>query len=366
MTVGFVFDIWIIILTDCGYEYFAAYESIVFFVIDIERPGILKQSKKSSLVVSATKVTLRTKIFFITILIILLIQTLNSMLQIGFLSKNLEKNNVHKYVLIGTEIKRKLEKSLLFGKPLGQLNFKRLLEGILPEDIQNFFIINAADKTLFAVRQTALPPHEFLENINTQKTENFYQITIPLVKQSKTVGNMITMVSVAHVRKELFLLINDSIKNSLIIMAVVLPFLYLVLSLWINRPYTRSIKRLTRSLLNRDRDSLLSAGINLDTLLEAEKQVNYIGSGKWLAMENSEVFTELKLFSKVIAALVNANRTGQSYKVALKTVLSKKDLEFHAAEIEQLVSNHYIYEQMIAEWKTMLSDVKMNRRSKSL
>lgn len=326
----------------------------------------MKQSKKSSLVVSATKVTLRTKIFFITILIILFIQTFNSMLQIGFLAKNLEKNNVNKYILIGTEMKRKLEKSLLFGKPLSQLNFKRLLEGILPEDIANFFIINAADKTLFAVRQTALPPHEFLEKISTQKTENFYQITIPLVKQSKTVGNMITMVSVAHVRKELFLLINDSIKNSLIIIAVVLPFLYLVLSLWINRPYTRSIKRLTRSLLNRDRDSLLSAGINPDTLLEAEKQVNYISSGKWLAMENREVFTELNLFSKVIAALVNANRTGQSYKAALQTVLSKKDLEFHAAEIEQLVSNHDIYEQMLAEWKTMLSDVKMNRRSKSL
>ncbi len=326
----------------------------------------MKQSKKSSLVVSATKVTLRTKIFLITILIILLIQTLNSMLQIGFLAKNLEKNNVNKYILIGKEMKRKLEKSLLFGKPLGQLNFKRLLEGILPEDIQNFFIINAADKTLYAFRQTALPPHEFLENINTQKTENFYQITIPLVKQSKTVGNMITMVSVTHVRKELFLLINDSIKNSLIIMAVVLPFLYLVLSLWINRPYTRSIKRLTRSLLNRDRDSLLSEGINLDAILEAEKQINYISSGKWLAMENREVFTELKLFSKVIAALINANRTGQSYKVALQTVLSKKDLEFHAAEIEQLVSNHDIYEQMLAEWKTMLSDVKMNRRSKSL
>lgn len=288
------------------------------------------------------------------------------MLQIGFLAKNLEKNNVNKYILIGKEMKRKLEKSLLFGKPLGQLNFKRLLEGILPEDIQNFFIINAADKTLYAFRQTALPPHEFLENINTQKTENFYQITIPLVKQSKTVGNMITMVSVTHVRKELFLLINDSIKNSLIIMAVVLPFLYLVLSLWINRPYTRSIKRLTRSLLNRDRDSLLSEGINLDAILEAEKQINYISSGKWLAMENREVFTELKLFSKVIAALINANRTGQSYKVALQTVLSKKDLEFHAAEIEQLVSNHDIYEQMLAEWKTMLSDVKMNRRSKSL
>ncbi len=320
--------------------------------MDSQKISPSKKARYSTAGKSA-KATLRTKIFLITTLIILLIQGLNSMLEIGFLMKNLEKNYLGKYLLIGTELKRKLEKSMLFGKALEQLNFDRLLEGILPKDIDNLFIVNTAGDTLYAVRRAPLPPYTFQEQVRTVTMDNFYQVSIPLVKDDQTVGNMLTRVSVSHVRGELAMMIRESVKNSLMIIVIVLPFLYLVLSLWINRPYMRSVKRLTRSLINRDRTDLLSNGINPDGLIQAEKQLDNIASGKWLAVESREMLEKLNLFSSVINAMEKADETGQDMNVALKNLLPRESFARHIEDIGYLVSRQEVYNQMVREWKTI-------------
>ena len=95
---------------------------------------------------------LRTKILIVTFFIILFVQGINCFLEIGFLFNNFEKKSINKYKIIGNEIKRTLDKSLTFGKPLTHINYKRLLANKIPPNVQDLFILDNSGGKIYSAK----------------------------------------------------------------------------------------------------------------------------------------------------------------------------------------------------------------------
>lgn len=181
----------------------------------------------------------------ITFLIILFVQGLNCFLEIGFLANNLEENNLRKYRIIGNEIKRKLNISLIFGKTLAQLNYDKLLKNIIPEDIENLHIIDNTNRIVYSAKETA--GHNAFRMANAFKREKdfeSYTIFIPLSDREAVRGNLVLVVSTRETKDKLLSLVRSSVLNFLLILALSLPLLYALLTWFINRPYKAYLSRI--------------------------------------------------------------------------------------------------------------------------
>ncbi|MCK5100333.1 MAG: hypothetical protein KAR45_19650, partial [Desulfobacteraceae bacterium] len=134
---------------------------------------------------------LRTRIVIVTFFIILFVQGINCFLEIGFLFNNFEKKSINKYKIIGNEIKRKLDKSLAFGKPLTHINYKRLIASIIPSEAQNLFIVDKSGGKIYSKKDTNQKTFPFYQSFTTTKTSDHYQIFIPLSNKSEVIGNIL-------------------------------------------------------------------------------------------------------------------------------------------------------------------------------
>ncbi|MCG8687487.1 MAG: hypothetical protein MI892_21605 [Desulfobacterales bacterium] len=237
---------------------------------------------------------LRSRILIITFLIILFVQGLNCFLEIGFLANNLEKNNLRKYRITGTELKRKLDKSLIFGKSLANLNFNRLLGNIIPDDIKNLYIIDTQGHVVFSHNQA-----DYSETLHMhidffqEKTQDTFRLFIPLSDRKEIKGNLVIVVSQDEIKGKMLYLIRQSISNFLIIVALSLPVLYGLLTLFIVRPYNRFIQESISQMDNRDYEGLTRKGINLFPLLTADKTLLKLKQNQWLSPENRCIYDHL-------------------------------------------------------------------------
>ena len=227
----------------------------------------------------------------ITFLIILFVQGLNCFLEIGFLANNLEENNLRKYRIIGSQMERKISKSLAFGKPLVQINHKRLLTDITPPDIENLYITDARGMVIFSAK--GKPPRETFRTFQVfarEKTPEFYRIHIPLSDKTQVTGNIVMVVSHREIKEKLFLLIRKSVFTFIAIVAACLPMLYLLLSWFVNRPYYKYIKDMEIWVQKGEYQLLQKNGIDMSPLSAAEKQIRQTISGQWFAPENRSLY----------------------------------------------------------------------------
>lgn len=234
---------------------------------------------------------LRSRIIIITFFIILFVQGLNCFLEIGFLANNLEENNLRKYRIIGSQMERKLNKSLTFGKPLDQINHKRLLADIIPADIENLFITDAKGTVIFSAKENTSGENFKISQVFVrEKTPEFYRIHIPLSDKTLVKGNIVMVVSHREIKEKLLFLIRKSVLTFVVIVAACLPILYLLLTYFVNRPYYRFIKNMEIWMQKREYHLLQKNGIDLSPLSAAEKQIRQTRAGQWFSPENRSLY----------------------------------------------------------------------------
>ncbi len=237
---------------------------------------------------------LRSRIMIITFLIILFVQGLNCFLEIGFLANNLEENNLNKYRLVGNQMMRKLNTSLIFGKPLSQLDFHRLLSDIVPKGVDNLLIINPAGQTLYSARDRSTSSSlRVSDTFLNEKTPEVYRIFFPLSDRNEIKGNLVIIVSHKEVKEKRFDLIRKSVFTLLVFLAVSLPILYLLLTIFINRPYQQFIQNIEAWLDSGDYEKLKENHIDLSPLSITEERLKQIRSADWLSPENTSVYSEI-------------------------------------------------------------------------
>ncbi len=217
---------------------------------------------------------LRSRIMIITFLIILFVQGLNCFLEIGFLANNLEENNLRRYHIIGNQIRRKLNISLGFGKPLVQLNFRRLLTDLIPDDIENLHVIDRTGKVIYSARQKeAEVPFAMTQTFQRVKNLNSYHIFLPIRGRTEVQGNLILVVSLKDIQEKLLVLIRRSFFNFIVILGLSLPLLYGLLTFFINRPYNRFLLDINIWLVQGSSERLRENGIDVSPLLKSEQQL---------------------------------------------------------------------------------------------
>lgn len=234
---------------------------------------------------------LRSRIMIITFLIILFVQGLNCFLEIGFLANNLEEANLRKYRIVGNQMMRKINTSLIFGKPLAQIDHDRLLSGIVPKDVDNLHIIDPGGNILFSAKKGAEASNlRISDSFFNEKTPEAYRIFFPLSDRHGVKGNLVIVVSHQEVKDKRFYLIRKSVFNFLVILALSLPLLYAMLTFFINRPYNRFVMNIETWLKKGDLRKLKENHIDLSPLAETEKTLKEIRSADWLSPENSTVY----------------------------------------------------------------------------
>ncbi len=234
---------------------------------------------------------LRTKIIIVTFFIILFVQGINGFLEIGFLFNNFEKKSINKYKIIGNEIKRTLDKSLTFGKPLTHINYKRLLANKIPPNIHDLCIVNDSGKKIYSAKQNNNQnSFSFYKSFTQLKTPEFYQVFIPLEDKSEVKGNIIIIVPTEKIKKKLFYLIKKSIITFLIIVTTTLPILFILLTIFINTPYYKFTENLESWIIKEEYDKLTEYKIDLTPIFTAEKEIQRVKKGSWLSMDNEDLY----------------------------------------------------------------------------
>jgi hypothetical protein len=227
----------------------------------------------------------------VTFLIILFVQGLNCFLEIGFLTGNLEESNLRKYRIIGSQMQRKLNKSLLFGKPLDQIDYARLLTDIIPPDIDNLHIIDDQGTVLFSARPAASPgDFHMTRGFTMDKNADGFQIHIPLADRTRVKGNIVMKVSLREIREQTLFLIRRSVVTFLGMLVVGLPLLYLVLTWFVNRPYNRFIKEMDTWIETGQYDRLQERGIDMSPLFACQDRIQDIRSGQWLSLDHRDMY----------------------------------------------------------------------------
>jgi len=239
---------------------------------------------------------LRSRIMIITFLIILFVQGLNCFLQIGFLANNLEENNLRRYHIIGNEIRRKLNISLIFGKPLIQLNYGKLLAGLVPDDIENLHVIDKTGKIIYSARQKEAEGSFVLtQTFKRVKNLNSYSMFLPIEDRTDVQGNLILVLSLKDTQDKLFVLIRHSLFNFFVILGLSLPLLHGLLTFFINRPYNRFISDINTWLVEGRSERLKENGIDVSPLSQAEQQLKAIRASAWLPKDSSAFYDQVDI-----------------------------------------------------------------------
>lgn len=234
---------------------------------------------------------LRSRIMIVTFLIILFVQGLNCFLEIGFLTGSLEESNLRKYRIIGSQMQRKLNKSLLFGKPLDQINYDRLLVDIIPPDMENLHIIDDRGTVIFSARpDLSTDRFQMYQRFTREKAANAIYIHIPLADRKQVKGNIVMQVSLREIREKTLFLIRRSVLLFLGMLAVGLPLLYLVLTWFINRPYYRFIEETDDWIRTGEIDRLKARGIDISSLVISQQVIQEVRSGQWLSRDHRDLY----------------------------------------------------------------------------
>jgi hypothetical protein len=263
---------------------------------------------------------LRSKIMIVTFFTILFVQGINCFLGIGLLLNNLEENSIKRYQFLGNEIKRKLNKSLIFGKPLTHINYKRLLSYIIPADIENLHIIDTLGQPIYSLKKNKNKSSFLFQEKPAQiKTSEYYNIYIPLTVKSEIRGNILIIVSLKEIKDKLIYLIKKSFINFLLIVVFTLPILYFLLTMIINKPFMKYVNNLERLIENENYDELKEKGIDLTPFISIRNQIDKIKKGEWLTQKNSNIDDN---FDLIVYDSKNISHKQSIYKRFLKLLNS--------------------------------------------
>ncbi|MBC8440577.1 MAG: hypothetical protein H8D87_12980 [Deltaproteobacteria bacterium] len=263
---------------------------------------------------------LRSKIMIVTFFTILFVQGINCFLGIGFLLNNLEENSIKKYQIIGNEIQRKLNKSLIFGKPLTHINYERLLSYIIPENIENLHIIDTQGKPIYSLKENINEGSFLFQETPAQiKTSEHYNIYIPLEVKSEIKGNILIIVSLKENKVKFLYLVKKSLINFLLVVVFTLPILYFLLTMIINKPFMRYVNNLERLIENENFDELKDKGIDLTPVINIRNQIEKIKKGEWLFQKNRNIHEN---FDFIVHDSENISHNQSLYKKFIKLLNS--------------------------------------------
>ena len=214
------------------------------------------------------------RITLITLLLIFCVQALNCFLEVGFLAGNLEAANRRKFSLVGGEIQRKLNISLIFGKPLTHLNYDRLLSGLVDSELENLYVLDPQGHLVYSFKEEG--------NLKIKSHPNQDSLVFPLSDRSGGRGQMVLDISQARIQDRLWELVKKSVFNFLGILPISFILLYWVLNRFITRPHDAFIRKMEASMDQGDFKALKDSGIDLMPLEQARKAVAEAKSGTWI------------------------------------------------------------------------------------
>ncbi|SLM31169.1 exported hypothetical protein [Desulfamplus magnetovallimortis] len=230
------------------------------------------------------------KIIVLATLVVLGMQCLSCVLEIGFLYRRIENGYLTKYKLSCMAIKRKIERSLLYGKKIERLNYERLLKGLIPDDISNLAFIDTEKKVLFSLNPLKI--EKFLlrtgETIVQGKHGNEYAMAFPVMQRESFQGNMLVFLPDKEIKEKIMPIVKEVILKFLLVFLVLIAMLYWILHRFMERPFDNYIENLKDAIVKKDKKILKTAGVDMQCYFEAEGIIDTLKGDKWLELQGGK------------------------------------------------------------------------------
>lgn len=225
-------------------------------------------------------------------LVVLGMQCLSCVLEIGFLYRKIESGFLSKYALSGTMIKTKLERSLLYGKKIEKLNYARLLKGLVADDIADLVVVSQQHHILFSFKNALSEMSSTInlvkEGIQTFKRDKYYVVGLPLYQNDALQGNLYLYISNDGIQAKIVPIIKEVVIKFFIVLLALVILLYLILHKFMEKPFGQYIGTLREAIVNKNRHALTTSGIKMKAFFEIEQLIDTLKGNRWLEIEGSE------------------------------------------------------------------------------
>lgn len=229
------------------------------------------------------------KIIILATLVVLGMQTLSCVLEIGFLYRKIEGGYLTKYKLSGTAIVRKLERSLLYGKKIDKLNYNRLLKGLVPKDASGITINDATGKELYALNDVKIAGMGVINKSDVVlKKKQYYAMAFPIYQVDEFKGNMFVFISDRGIRDKIMPIIKDVVVKFIVIFVALIFMLYIILHIFMEKPFGVYINNLREAIEKKDISVLSAVGVNMGDYSRVEALINKLKGVKWLELKKSD------------------------------------------------------------------------------
>ncbi len=241
------------------------------------------------------------KIILLATLVVLGMQTLSCVLEVGFLYKKIEAGYLTKYKLSGTAIARKLERSLLYGKKIDKLNYGRLLKGLIPKDAAGLIVNDVNGNNLYSFNDLKVSAIEAVDKYDVVlKKGPHYVMAFPLYQHGEFKGNLFVFISDKGIRDKIMPIVQDVAIKFLMIFLVLILMLYIILHIFMEKPFGVYINNLREAIGRKDQAVLNAAGVNTRDYLRVEGIINKFKGVQWLELSKNDNSKSAKIDSQLI------------------------------------------------------------------
>ena len=244
----------------------------------------------------------KTKIFLTTLTILISTLLLNSMMSIFSFEKSYVNSLISTYQIAGNSLKRKIEQSLLFGKPLDKFQGMELLFQKLGDQnkhLSQIWIEGKNGDTLYEFNKSKSKKKDnlsfkhpgLIENITTTTllTHNHYLTVIPLQNASKQIVGRLYL---SFPQKIIYEKTKEMIKSNLIILwpiVISTSFcLIFFLAILIFKPLIKEIADIIK-ILEKDNKTENSGNLLSKSQPIDEKNPKLNKAGRIVSIENEKV-----------------------------------------------------------------------------
>ncbi len=199
----------------------------------------------------------QTKIIFATLGILSLTLILNSVLSLASFEKIYVQSLLSTYEIAGKNLKRKIEQSLRFGKPLDKFQgMDKLITGLMEKntDIKSVAVADKSGRILYhsdpKERGTELPFHDLLSDAGTDKlpdsisrmSEGRYHTILPLYDRSRQLSGILSLsFSRDVIYKKLRIMAAENMKILWLMLLLTSVGLIFLLALMVVHPIKKEI-----------------------------------------------------------------------------------------------------------------------------
>ena len=243
----------------------------------------------------------KTKIFLTTLIILITTLMLNSMMSIFSFKKNYVDSLISTYEIAGNGLKRKIEQSLLFGKPLDKFQGMELLfqkMGEQNQHISQIWIEGTSGKVLYTFNKNKSKGKDLLsfEHLNrvqsgtakTLLTHNHYLTVIPLQDASK---NIVGKLYLSFPERIIYNKTKEMVKSNLNILwpiVVTTSFcLIFFLAILIFRPLNKELANIIELFTKNDKTEKSDDLFSKDKLIN-EECTKSDETGQIISIENEK------------------------------------------------------------------------------